>query len=235
MMAAEIVRELEQLGRDSIRNVLLKHGIPEPLLGVKVEDLKKIQKRVGQDYQLALDLYDTGIYDAMYLAGLIADDRRMTKRDLRKWVRNASSIALCGATVSWVAAQSLHGWQLALEWIDSSSERAAVAGWATLTSLVAIRDDVDLELEKIRQLLMRIQAQIHTSPNRVRYSMNGFVIAVGTHVHSLSDFASQAAGSIGRVAVDVGDTNCKVPYAPECIQKARQKGVIGKKRKTAKC
>jgi hypothetical protein len=36
-----------------------------------VEELKKIQKRIKKDYQLALDLYDTGIYDAMYLAGLI--------------------------------------------------------------------------------------------------------------------------------------------------------------------
>ena len=48
--------------------------------------LKKIQKRVKKDYRLALDLYDTGIYDAMYLAGLIADDAKMTKKDLERWV-----------------------------------------------------------------------------------------------------------------------------------------------------
>ena len=34
------------------------------------------QKRIKMDYQLALDLYETGNYDAMYLAGLIADDAR---------------------------------------------------------------------------------------------------------------------------------------------------------------
>ncbi len=235
MTAAEIVQELEKLATESIKNVLLKHGIPEPVLGVKVEELKKIQRRVKRDYQLSLDLYDTGIYDAMYLAGLIADDRRMTKKDLRKWVRNAKSTALCGTTVSWVAAESLHGWELALEWIDSIREGVAVAGWETLSSLVGIRDDVHLDLDKIRQLLVRIQADIHSSPNRVRYSMNGFVIAVGTHVSSLSDFASQSGTSIGPVTVDVGDTSCKVPYAPESIEKVRKKGAIGKKRKTAKC
>ena len=46
--------------------------------------MKKIQKRVKMDYQLALDLYDTGIADAMYLAGLIADDAKMTRKDLQK-------------------------------------------------------------------------------------------------------------------------------------------------------
>jgi hypothetical protein len=42
------------------------------------------------DYQLALDLYDTGIADAMYLAGLIADDAKMTQKDLQRWIEGAS-------------------------------------------------------------------------------------------------------------------------------------------------
>ena len=51
-----------------------------PAENQKIEDLKKIQKRIKKDYRLALDLYDTGIHDAMYLAGLIADDAKMTKQ-----------------------------------------------------------------------------------------------------------------------------------------------------------
>src|SRR5207245_10996287 len=88
----------------SIAKVVRRKCIQEPLLGVKVEELKKIQKRIKKDYQLALDLYDTGIYDAMYLAGLIADDRKMTKKDLQHWVDQATCPALCGFTVAWVAA-----------------------------------------------------------------------------------------------------------------------------------
>jgi 3-methyladenine DNA glycosylase AlkD len=148
MTADEIVEQLRPLGRDSYKNVLLNHGIREPLFGVKIEDLKKFQKRIKKDYQLALDLYDTGIYDAMYLAGLIADDARMTKKDLRHWIEKANCPMHCEYTVPWVAAGSPHGWELALEWIDSGKEIAAAAGWATLGSLVAIKDDADLELQK---------------------------------------------------------------------------------------
>src|ERR1700733_5360172 len=123
MTAAEIVQELKALGSENIKKVLLKHGIQEPLLGVKVEELKKIQKRIKKDYQLALDLFDTGIYDAMYLAGLIADDARMTKKDLQKWITKAAGTEpLCSSTVAWVAAGSPHGRQIALEWIDSKKE-----------------------------------------------------------------------------------------------------------------
>jgi 3-methyladenine DNA glycosylase AlkD len=235
MTAAEIVQELKPLGSENIKKVLLKHGIQEPLLGVKVEELKKIQKRIKKDYQLALDLYDTGIYDAMYLAGLIADDLKMTKKDLQHWVEKATCNALCGSTVSWVAAESLHGWDLALEWIEAKKETVAVTGWATLSSLVGIKDDSELDLAELKRLLLRLQKTLPKEPNRVRYAMNGFVIAVGTYVQPLTDLALQTARKIGEVSVDVGDTSCKVPYAPEYIEKVRKRGAIGKKRKTAKC
>src|SRR6266478_5153412 len=136
MTAAEIVEEIRPLGSDSYKKVLVNHGAKEPFFGVKIEELKKIQKRVKKDYRLALDLYDTGIYDAMYLAGLIADDLKMTKKDLQHWVDHATSNALCGSTVSWVAAESQHGWEVALEWIESKKESVAATGWATLSSLV---------------------------------------------------------------------------------------------------
>src|SRR5437588_1785595 len=128
MTAAEIVEELKPLGSESIKKVLMKHGIQEPLLGVKVEELKKIQKRIKKDYQLALDLYDTGIYDAMYLAGLIADDAKMTKKNLSHWVKKANCAMLSDYTVPWVATESPHGRDLALEWIESRKENVAAAG-----------------------------------------------------------------------------------------------------------
>jgi 3-methyladenine DNA glycosylase AlkD len=235
MTAATIVSELETLGRDSYKKVLLNHSINEPVFGVKVDELKKIQKRIKKDYQLALDLYDTGIYDAMYLAGLIADDLKMTRKDLQHWVDKATCNALCGSTVAWVAAGSLHGWDLALEWIDSKKEIVAVTGWATLSSLVGIKDDAELNLAELKRLLLRVQKTLPKEPNRVRYAMNGFVIAVGTYVQPLSDLALQTAQKIGEVSVNVGDTSCKVPYAPDYIEKVKKKGAVGKKRKTAKC
>src|SRR5262245_25129830 len=74
MTVKDVVAELKKFGNAQTKKTWMIHGAKEPCFGVKVEDLKKIQKRVKMDYQLALDLYDTGIADAMYLAGLIAVD-----------------------------------------------------------------------------------------------------------------------------------------------------------------
>jgi 3-methyladenine DNA glycosylase AlkD len=234
MSAKGIVGELEALGSESIKKVLKNHGAPEPLFGVKVGDMKPIQKRIKQDYQLALDLYETGIYDAMYLAGLIADDARMTPQDLDRWVKKAP-ILLATSTVAWVAAGSPHGRALALKWIDARDEHIAVAGWSTLSSLVSIKDDAELDLAELERLLQRVQKTIHQAPNFVRSAMNGFVIAVGAYVSALSDAALRTGEQIGRVSVDVGKTACEIPFAPESIQKVRARGSLGKKRKSAKC
>lgn len=65
--------------------------------------------------------------------------------------------------------------------------------------------------------------------------MNSFVIGLGTYVKPLGDLAMKSAEKIGVVTVDMGDTACKVPYAPEYINKVRKRGTVGKKRKSAKC
>lgn len=235
MTADEIVAELKALGNPAIKKTLARHGAPESCYGVKVEDLKKIQKRVKKDHALALALYDTGIPDAMYLAGLIADDAKMTRKDLQRWVKQATWHMLSGYTVPWVAAGSAHGRELALEWIESKQENVATAGWATLGSLVAITDDAELDLAELKQLLKRVQQTIRQQPNRVRYVMNGFVIAVGCYVQPLTDLVLATAEKIGQVECDLGDTACKVPLATEYIRKAQARGTIGRKHKSAKC
>ncbi len=235
MTAKEILSELEQLGQASIKKVLLKHGIFEPLFGVKVEELKKIQKKVKKDYALSLELFDSGIYDAMYLAGLIADETKMTRKDLQHWVKNAKSQGISEYTVPWIAAESKYGMELALEWINADDERIASSGWSTICSVVAITDDKALDIAAIKGLLARIEQQISSVPNRVKQTMNMCVISIGIYVAELNSLAKETANRIGKVHVDVGDTDCKIPIAIDYITKAEGKGNIGKKKKMARC
>ena len=235
MTAKDILEEIRPLGRESYKKVLLNHGVKEPCFGVKIEELQKIRKRIRVDYRLALALYDTGVYDAMYLAGLIADDVRMTREDLQHWVTKANCGALVGSTVPWVAAGSPFGHGIALEWIDSPAELVAAAGWATLASEVSIKDDAELDTAELQALLERVRRTIYQSADKVRYQMNGFVIATGCYVRSLTGSALKCGEQIGPVTVDMGKTSCQVPFAPESIRKFEERGSIGKKRKSAKC
>lgn len=235
MTTAEIMAELERLGSPQTKETHRRHGAVEPYFGVKVGDMKPIVKKIKKNYGLAKQLYATGNSDAMYLAGLVADPARMTRADLQNWAETASWHMLSEYTVPWVTAESSYAWELARQWIDSADPKIAASGWATFCSYVMLTPDDRLDLPALEQLLERVSAQIHSAPNRVRYNMNNFVIAVGGSVPPLTERALGEAARIGKVQVDMGDTACKVPEAIPYIQKIIASGRHGKKRKTARC
>jgi len=231
MTVPEIMAELQSHGSESIKKVLLKHGVKEPFFGVKIEHLKVIQKKVKTDYRLALDLYATGNADAMYLAGLIADDEKMTVADLQTWVQNAVSNNISEYTVPWVAAGSKYGYELAMEWINAPEEHIAAAGWSTLRDIVSLKPDGQLDVPALKTLLAQVAKTIHHADNRVRQTMNSFLIAVGAYVTVLKDDALATAKEIGTVTVNTNGTACKVPDAAEYILKRAP----AKKKKMVKC
>jgi len=235
MTVNEIMADLQAHGSESIKKILLNHGVKEPFFGVKIEHLKTIQKKVKKDYPLAKELYATGNADAMYLAGLITDDSKMTKGDLQTWAEQALSNNINEYTVPWVAAESNYGIELGLEWIDSDKDHVAAAGWSTLGNVAALKADSELDLNIYRALLQRVIKNIHTSANRVKARMNIFVMNVGCYILPLADEAIAAANKIGAVYVDTSGTACKVPDAVTYIDKVKARGALGKKKKTVKC
>src|SRR5262245_56959346 len=226
MTAAEVLAELKSYGNDQTKKTWLNHGAREPIYGVKVGDMKKIVKRVKKDYQLALDLYASGNSDAMYLAGLIADDEKMTKKNLQTWVDGAYWYMIAGYTVPWVAAGSPHGWEMGLKWIESKKDTVAAAGWCTLGFVATNKEDDELDIPKPKQLLERVQKTSHTHPNRLGMAMNNFVILVGSYVKPLTKVASDIGAKIGTIECDMGNTSCKIPYAPEYIKKGIARGTL---------
>lgn len=232
MNKREVLNELKSYGNKATKKVLIKHGAREPFYGVKVGDLKKILKKVKKDYKLSLELYDTGNSDAMYLAGLIGDEEKMTRSDLKKWVKGAYWYMLSEYTIAWITSESKYGYELGLEWIDSDHEMIAAAGWATLSNVVALKPDIELDMKMITNLMHRVEKDIHQAKNRERYAMNGFIIAVGT---ALTEQAITIGEKIGKIAVNMGETSCKVPFIPDYIKKVASRGNIGKKRKSARC
>ncbi len=78
-----------------------------------------------------------------------------------------------------------------------------------------------------------VMADLHA--NRVKYVTNTFVIAVGSYVPTLTAKAKATAKAVGKVTVDMGDTDCKVPDAGAYIDKVIVMGRQGKKRKTVMC
>ena len=231
----QVMKALKAKGNEKTRKTYASHGATGDVFGVTVADMKVIAKTIKGDQDLACELYDTGNYDAMYLAGMVARGEHMTKKQLDSWAKTACWQWVSEYIVPWVASESSHGRALALKWIGSKKEHLAAAGWNTYAGLVTTLPDDELDLAEIKALLKRIERDIENTPNRAKYCMNGFVIAVGAYVAPLNKQAKATAKKLGKVEVDVGNTACKVPLALEYIEKFEKSGRAGKKRKAIRC
>ena len=230
-----VMAELRSLASEKTRATYMRHGMRgDVTLGVSVASLKAVAKTIRKQQALAMELYATGVFEAMYLAGIVADGKLMTVEQLQSWANAAESMTMVSEyTVAWVAVESEAGRQLARQWIDSDTEHVAAAGWYTLSGVLAMTEDAKLDLAAVKKLLQSIPKRMAGAANRVRYAMNVYVISVGGYVAPLYEEAIAIADRIGRVSVDVGDTACTVPVAKDYIAKMRARGV--KKRKTLRC
>lgn len=235
MELIEVMKELEKLGTAQTKKTYLNHGAHEPLFGVTTKDMKPFAKKIKKNHGLAMKLYATGNYDAAYLAGMIAEPAKMKMIDFENWIQSATCSMMSDYVVSVTLAETDFAQEVANCWIESNQDLVMSAGWCCYCWLLGTRPDSYFDLNQLKQLLQRVEKQIHTQPTNTRYSMNSFVIAVGISYLPLHTQAMDVANKIGKVEVNMGNTSCKVPCALEAIQKAIDKNRIGFKRRNVRC
>ena len=231
----DVMHELESLATEKTKNVYRAHGVREPHWGVPTTAMRPLAKKIKRNQPLAEQLYATGNYDAMYFAGMIADPKVMTEADFDRWMDAAYFFMLSDWVVSVSLAETDFAQAVADRWITSGEELRMSAGWACYEWLLGSRPDSKFDPEKIRTMLHTAATTIHDQPNRTRYSMNGFVIAVGVSYLPLHDEAVKVAQKIGKVSVTTEKGACSVPIAADAIQKAKEKNRLGFKRRYVRC
>lgn len=235
MNREEVMDYLESKGNEQTRNTYWKHGAPQNLFGVKVGDMKPIEKKERNNHLLALELFATGNGDAQYLAGLIANPSEFSKKDLEKWAHDATWYMVAEYAVAWNLAEHPDCEEIAWEWIHSDDPKLQVVGWAGISSHLGIKNSEGVSIDIVRELLSKVEAEIESAENRVRYCMNGYVIAAGGAFPELTEECKAIGDRIGEVKVDLGKTACKVPVIRPYIENMENRGRIGKKKAKAKC
>lgn len=193
-----VMGELEKLGKERIKKNYISQGAREPLFGVATGEMKPLFKAVGKNCELARALYATGNYDAMYFAGMIAEPNRMSRADFERWIAGAYFYMISDYIVAVTLAETTFAAELAEDWIKSADELTASAGWSCYAWLLGSRPDEEFLPEKLAAMLADAEKNIRSAPNRVKYSMNNFVISVGVSYPPLHREAVRVAVSSAR-------------------------------------
>lgn len=231
----EIMVELESLGTERTKKMYVQQGAHEPLFGVATGAMKPIVKKVKKNQELAEELYATGNYDAMYLAGMIAEPAFMSCQDFDRWMESAYFHMISDYIVAVTLAETEIAQAVSDKWISYGEELYVSAGYSCYCWLIGNRKDDYFDSQKLGDMLEIAEKTIHTQPDRAKYAMNNFVATVGVSYLPLHEKALSAANAIGKVDIRRGETKCSVPVASETILKAASNGKLGFKRKNVRC
>ena len=215
--AAAILAELKELGTEQNCKIYRRHGVQDELFGVSYGNLNALKKRIKVDHDLALALWDSGNHDARVLATMIADPKQADDALLDKWMGAVSSYVIADALSGYIS-RTKFAREKAEQWTQADAEWMGTVGWNLMTYLA--QKDKKLPDEYFAPYLETIERDIHKQKNRVRYSMNNVVIALGLRNADMEARAIAAAERIGAVEVDHGETGCQTPAAVAYIQKA---------------
>ncbi len=212
----EVMEILKTAGTEQNRKIYARHGVTHALYGVSFAELGKLKKKIKVDHALARALWATGVHDARILATMIADPALADEAMLDEWARDLGDYVITDAFADYVFQTPLARQKMEA-WIHSDDEWIGQAGWR-LVAKFAMQDST-LPDAYFEALVAQIEAEIHTWKNRVRDAMNSALIAIGIRNAPLQAEALEAAGKIGKVVVDHGQTGCKTPDAAAYIQK----------------
>lgn len=103
-------------------------------LGVYIKDLKFIAKQIGNDNDLALQLFDTGIYEGRLLCSKMFKPKDVTETLMEKWVVTFENWEMCDSFSMGLFSKSPFAVQKIVEWSSREAEFEKRAAFATLSS-----------------------------------------------------------------------------------------------------
>lgn len=220
MLLKEVMQQLEEYGTEQNRKTYKNHGAKEPLFGVSFANLKLLKKKIKKDHDLAISLWATKNMDAMTLATMILDPKKVTTELLNKWVQEVDYYCLMDVLMTAICTSPIAIERME-EWTNSDDEWIGRAGWSLLAN-IAIKNKT-LQDDFFSPYLEEIKVNIHNEKNRKKEAMNRALIAIGIRNEDLEQTAIEIARKIGKVQVDHGATSCKTPDAESYIKKARER------------
>jgi len=96
MLAREIFKKLKSQANPENVEGMVRFGInPQKTYGIAIPVLRKMAKEIGQDHQLAQQLWDSGIHEAQILASMVDESEKVSEKQMEKWVKDFDSWDVC--------------------------------------------------------------------------------------------------------------------------------------------
>jgi 3-methyladenine DNA glycosylase AlkD len=142
MTKKAILQELEARANPVNVAGMARFGITSErtrILGLSMPLLKSLKKQIGTNHSLAMELWESRVYEARVVAFLIADPKRMTKAAMNRWVNEFDNWAICDGVCMYCFRATPFAHEMVGLWAAKKKEFVRRAGF-TMIATLAVHD-----------------------------------------------------------------------------------------------
>lgn len=199
MTSEEIIAKLKTYDSAKNREGMARFGITGKNIigGPNMPVLRKMGREIGKNHQLAIELWNSGIYEARMLAAFVENPAEVTERQMEEWVGDFDSWALCDTVCGSLLDKTPFAHRKALEFVKSDEEFVRRAGFVIITWLAV--HDKKLADEVFIKFLPTIKKYSTDERNFVRKAVNWCLRTIGKRNKALNKKAIEAAEEIKQI------------------------------------
>ena len=192
------MQELESKAKpDQLEGMARFAILGDQRMGVSVPDMRKIAKDAGKNHQLALDLWDTGVPEAMIVAGMVAEAEKLTEEEMEDWVVDINSWDICDQVCMNLFEKTPLAEKKIYEWSGREEEFVKRAAYALIACLAwHDKDAGDDEFTKFFSLIL---AGSTDERNFVKKAVNWALRNIGKRNQALNEAAIRTANQIQKL------------------------------------
>ncbi|MDX2002667.1 MAG: DNA alkylation repair protein [Chitinophagales bacterium] len=186
-------------------NKIKKDEYTNTTFGIGVTKLRALAKKIKKDHELALQLWDSNVWDAKMIAIFIEEPKKITKEQIERQIAKGFNWLTADKYCELIV-ETPYALEFIEAWKDAENELTRRSAYTLLSYVAKGNPELDDtyffgHLEAIRNL--------QQAPNFVKDAMNNCLLTIGSRSWPLYTECLVIAKSIGKVVVDYGDNSCQ--------------------------
>lgn len=192
MTANEIIIELQSSADEKNKAGMKRFAVGnDTALGIKLPVLREMAKHLKNNHELAIELWNTGIHEAMLIASMIADPKKITKQQMDTWTHQFYSWDICDQCCMNLFHKADFALEKAFEYTHAKEEFVKRAGFAIMVSYSVHHKKAPDEMCLI--FLPRLEAEAWDDRNFVKKAINWCLRQIGKRSAFLHPYALACA------------------------------------------
>ncbi|HVN48094.1 MAG TPA: DNA alkylation repair protein [Bacteroidota bacterium] len=171
--------------------------VSKNILGLTTPFLRSLAKIHNGNHPMAIELWNSGVYEARALAAMIGDPKQLTQMQMNAWVKEFDNWAICDGVCIHLFRKTPYAHKAAKQWCKRKEEFVRRAGF-TMMATLAVHDKTASD-HVFQQYLAIVKKYSTDERNGVKKAVNWALRQIGKRNLPLNAVAIATAEEIRRI------------------------------------